>query len=96
MNSVVKKLYELYKIDWIEQHISESQQQKVMQQYKDFVEECDIDITFDRYIEEYGYDGECFASIEEFSTNEYRNMEYVENLLKELLKAYQDERLEDI
>lgn len=95
MNSVVKKLYELYKIDWIEQHISESQQQNVIQQYKDFVEECGIDISFDRYIEEYGYDGECFASIEEFSMSEYKDRNYVETLLTKLLKSYQDEHLED-
>lgn len=77
-------LYEKYKEDWTQGHISEKRIEKAKKDYEEFLCECDEDEkkpTFEDYIDEYGYDGELYACFDEFCENELEDKEYILSLI---------------
>ena len=86
--SIAEIIYELYKIDWVATHITQKQREKVELEYKEYVEHFNDEVTFEGYLEQYGYDGEIYASFKEFLENEYQDTEYVESLMRELIRLY--------
>ena len=90
---VSKYAYELYKIDWKHSHeITEEKEIRCIKDYYDGFEEDgdDEDYSFEEYLEELGYDGECYVCYDEFLDNEYLDKEYIESLLKDkkLIRLY--------
>jgi hypothetical protein len=83
----VKLLYELYKLDWIRNHIS---YKELMQSLSEYNKEKYINYSGDdRYtFEDWLFDncgfpcGQMYACIDEFIENEYRDAEYVRGLLE--------------
>ena len=90
---ISKFAYELYKIDWKHSHeITEEKEIRFIKDYYDGFEEDgdDEDYSFEEYLEEVGYSGECYVCYDEFLDNEYLDKEYIESLLKDkkLIKLY--------
>lgn len=85
----IKQLcYELYKIDWKRQHqINEAYY--IKDYYKGLID-VPSTYTYEDYLNEFGYDGECYASYEEFLAAEYFNVDYITHLLDdtELIHLY--------
>lgn len=93
IDMISKYAYELYKIDWKHSHgiTEEKELSCIKDYYNEFEEEGeDEDYSYEEYIEEYGYDGECFVCYDEFLDNEYIDGEYIEELIKDkkLIKLY--------
>ena len=90
---ISKYAYELYKIDWKRSHeITAEVELKYIQDYYNGFEEKgeDEDYSFEEYLEEVGYGGECYVCYDEFLDNEYLDGEYMEELIKDkkLIKLY--------
>lgn len=75
---IKKMMYELYKIDWMEHHVSLSRQKESVKEY--FCGETSFD-SYEDYLFERGFQGEMYASLEEFLNNEYLD----ENIIGALL-----------
>lgn len=77
--------YHLYTFDWINSHISIERQLKAFREFhlemKAYGKKYSLKYTFDDFIEDYGYDGEHYATMNEFIKNEYRDKEYMKRLL---------------
>lgn len=93
---IAKLCYELYKIDWMrrisadrqiyaykdwyekeyEPHVS-----TIHNTYTGEAEPYYDGLTFENWIEEFGYDGNIYVSYEEFLDTEYQNEEYIRVLL---------------
>lgn len=78
-------VYELYKVDWVENHISPQRRTKAVNEYLSYRQECERDgVGCEEYmdwIEEYGFDGELFASYDEFMDAEYHDRDYIRYLI---------------
>ena len=78
--------YTMYKIDWINSHISAERQLEAIRKYYKDLQECISEgyqeISLEEWIEENGFDGEIYACYDEFCENEYVDMEYMHSLLK--------------
>lgn len=62
--------YEAYKKKWIREHIDNDIMEMTMANY-DNRDEDDDDMTFDEYVEEYGFaNGMCYVCFDEFVNNE--------------------------
>ena len=94
--------YELYKLDWVNTHISH---ERFKQTYMDYVSGCiDSDIvlcpndeipmySFQDYLEEFGFSGDLYACEAEFLESEYLDESYMRNLLEDnelLTNKYED------
>lgn len=92
----IKKLcYKLYKEDWkLLSGISRNAEQRYLIDYYLYTLSEDNGITYEEYIEEYGYNGELYACYDEFLDNEYLEEEYILSLLQN--KILQEEYLKDI
>ena len=85
----IKQLcYELYKIDWKKQY-QVNEVSYIKDYYKGLVDNFSV-YTYNDYLNEFGYNGEYYASYEEFLTAEYYNLDYITSLLNddELIKLY--------
>ncbi|MBO5435918.1 hypothetical protein J6A31_09000 [bacterium] len=81
--------YELYKQEWIDSHTTPERRLNVLREfYKD-----DDYTDFDEYINDVGYNGELYASFDEFMDNEYEDASIMEELLKDkdLIQAYHED-----
>ncbi len=90
---ISKYAYEAYKIDWKRSHeiTAEIELKYIKDYYEGFEEEDqDEDYSFEEYLEEVGYGGECYVCYDEFLDNEYLDTEYIEGLLKmkNLIRLY--------
>ena len=88
-----KYAYEAYKLDWKRSHgITEEKELHYIKDYYDGFEEEyeDEDYSYEEYLEEVGYGGECYVCYDEFLDNEYLDEEYMEELLKakNLIRLY--------
>ena len=92
---IKKMMYELYKIDWMEHHVSLSRQKESVKEY--FCGETSFD-SYENYLFERGFQGEMYASLEEFLNNEYLDENIIDALLdvdskssfnEEILAEYQ-------
>lgn len=92
MNKVTQKnicqiAYEKYQLDWIKSH---------GHSLDEIFEICSNSIGEDSspkdYLEEHGFDGEIYASYEEFLASEYKNISYMSQLLgkKEFVEYLKD------
>lgn len=94
-----KCIYELYKQDWIHEHLSNQQIKDTIVDYFEGLVDSSEDFMFQDYIEEYGYiNGEVYSCYDEFMDNEYHDEEYIKSLLEDypkLLKEYQKDYKEE-
>lgn len=91
--------YELYKLDWKDSHNITS---KIELEYiKDYYmstgfnedDDCDMNYTYNDYLDEFGYNGELYANYNCFLDNEYFNSEYIIKLLNNkslIIEYYKD------
>ena len=87
--------YELYKEDWKWLFgVSRNAEQRYLIDYYLYTLSEDDSITYEEYIEEYGYSGNLYVCYDEFLDNEYRDEEYMLALLSN--KMLQEEYLKDI
>lgn len=84
---IYQLVYELYKIDWM-RRISADRQMDALKDYYEHLEsdwyylnDRETIMSFDKYICEFGYDGEIYVCLEEFYNNEYLDRDYVKQLL---------------
>lgn len=84
--NIRKLAYELYKIEWLAAISTEQKKNAVRDYYEYLTPETEY-IPFKCYLEEFGYDGDFYATFDEFIENEYQNKEYMKNLLSD--KEYQ-------
>ena len=76
--------YALYKARWIFEHGGENLIANTYAEYCNalFNEDINLDMTFEEYIEEYGFgDGSLYVCYSEFLENEYCDEEYMSSLL---------------
>lgn len=89
---ISKLCYALYKVDWLNDHISPQREVAAIKDYYENVID-DAAYIYDDYLEEFGYDGELYVCYEEFLDNEYQDDTYICGLLKDeelIEKYYQD------
>lgn len=84
--------YQRYQQDWIRnRHYSEAFLQRIHKEHEEYfqVNRC---ISFAEYIDEFGFEGECYACIDEFLESEYLDETYMKSLLdeKEYLEYLKD------
>ena len=75
--------YQRYQQDWIRnRHYSEAFLQRIHKEHEEYfqVNRC---ISFAEYIDEFGFEGECYACIDEFLESEYLDETYMKSLLDE-------------
>lgn len=89
--------YELYKMNWVNYHVSHELQLSTYREYVLYRHECimndDECDSFDEWILDYGYNGFLYVCYEEFMDCEYRESEYMETLLgdEELISLYHED-----
>lgn len=86
-----KSAYEAYKIQWLERISTQRQLDVILNYIQDTIQENEAtpSLTLDEYIQEYGYDSELYACYEEFLESEYKDADYMRELLgDELFEAY--------
>ncbi len=91
-------VYELYKGDWKLHHgIFRQQEVDALKEYYRYCREAEQPCTFEKWLEEFGYDGELFACKEEFLLCEYQDEAYVKRLLNDevLFNQYQESRAKE-
>lgn len=76
-------IYEIYKAQWIEGHTTKEQRLIKLGSYAKDILEGEESCSFKEYIEEYGYNFECYATYDEFLKNEYQNKKLIKDILKE-------------
>lgn len=86
--------YELYKIDWLDRHVSSRiQMDNICDFYEYQKEDSSID-TYEEYLDQYGFGYNIFVCFDEFIDSEYKNEEYMAELLgdnENLIKEYKDD-----
>lgn len=85
-NENYKRLaYELYKIAWIDTHITKMVLLATMKSYiKEKFENYDDNYTFNDYLFDNGFGyGNCYASYDEFLDNEFQDKEFMEELMED-------------
>ena len=76
--------YSLYKVDWITCHIHWTRQLDEIKKYwRGLANSEHRHYSFDKYIQEFGYDYELYVSYDEFLNTEYLDKEYIKGLLKD-------------
>lgn len=79
--------YDLYKLDWEQQHNINTQiKMDNIQNYYDEIRHCNkskASYTYNEYLEEFGYNGELYSSFDEFIDNEYQDEEYMRSILND-------------
>lgn len=90
---ISKYAYELYKIDWKHSYgITEDKELCYIKDYYDGLAEENADeyYSYEEYIREFGYNGDCYVCYDEFLNYEYLDEKYIEELLDntELIKLY--------
>lgn len=91
-------VYELYKGDWKIHHcIFRQQEVNALKEHYKYCRETKQPCIFEKWLEEFGYDGELFVCKEEFLTNEYQDEVYVKRLLNDeaLFNQYQKSRTKE-
>ena len=89
--------YRLYVADWENSHnIGMKEKSESIKKYYEHLEELGVSdsyFPYEDYILEFGYNGEIYANFSEFCEAEYRNHEYIRNLLDddELFDQYEDD-----
>ncbi len=80
--NIRKIAYELYKIDWVNRHISLEEQ---LRAYREYAIEKDINYeesySFDDFLFDNGYNNELYVFEEDFLESLYLNEEYMESLI---------------
>ena len=93
MMTIRELCYELYKEDWIS---SRDGLKPPLEAYYLALRNNDIceDVSYEEYLEEFGYGGMIYACYDEFLENEYLEEEYIQSLLvdKSLFAEYQADR----
>ena len=78
--------YEVYKADWKNKHnVTTEKKAHTIKNYLKFLKENGFDkesYPFNKYLEEFGYDGELYVCYEEFLGTEYLDHDYICGLLK--------------
>lgn len=86
-NAITDMCYKLYKIDWKHNHnIGREEEMKSVKSFYKHLEEIGQDesyFPYECFIEEFGYDGEIYASFSEFCDAEYRDSDYIRELLND-------------
>lgn len=72
--------YQVYKVKWMERISPEHQLNNIIEWFKNHSHTS----TYEEYLASYGFDGEIYASFEEFLNNEYLD----EKIMRELLNDY--------
>lgn len=80
--NIRKLAYELYKIEWLATISTKQKKDAIRDYYKYLTPEAEY-IPFKCYLEEFGYDGDFYATFDEFIKNEYQNKEYMKYLLSD-------------
>ncbi len=91
VTSIRDTAYSLYKTDWINQHIEPQRMLRVCRNFELWkMETGETDRTFTEWLDEFGFEGEIYACMEEFLDTEYKDREYMLWLLKEkeLIELY--------
>lgn len=84
-------IYDLYKQEWIHSHVSNQQIKDNIVDYYEGLVDLPEDYTYEDYIEEYGYNGgDIYACYEEFLNMEYKDIEFIEPLLKDYPKLFEE------
>lgn len=90
--------YELYKLDWKSSHgiTAEIEKLSLSEYYSNL--DLNDDISYEDYLDEFGYDGELYACFEEFCENEYLDDEYMHKLLNDeyLIDLYDEDISEEL
>lgn len=76
-------LYELYKADWVLNHVPQFEQYEVRREYEFGVLFGEVEGSFDDYIFENGYHGNVYACFDEFLDAEYLDREYMQSLVRD-------------
>lgn len=94
--SVIQKLsYELYKMDWLDSHITKGAKVDALMDY--FYGGNTAYLNFDDFINDVGYDGSLYVCFNEFLECEYLDEDYMKELLPdELFEAYKNDLKYDI
>lgn len=80
--TIRKLAYELYKIDWERNHmITADRKMDAMKNYFEALMADETRLSYDDYLQEYGYDGELYVCYDEFIDNEYIEDDYICGLL---------------
>lgn len=77
--------YELYKIDWMDR-ISTECKKDTLKNYYEAISEKGIsekEYTFNNYLLDFGYNGECYVGFEEFLDFEFLDAAYMKTLLND-------------
>lgn len=77
-------IYEIYKTHWIETHTDTKQRLKTLGSYAIKILEDKEICSIKEYIEEYGYNSECYVSYNEFLENEYQDKNLIKSILEEV------------
>lgn len=91
--NIKKTAYELYKIDWVNTHITAKEKIEVLRDFYLGLVDDELIYSFEDYLEEFGYFGKLYVCFEEFCETEYLMEDYMKELLKEeaLIKLYLDD-----
>ena len=92
--NIAELCYELYKIDWLNNNVSARTQMDNIMDYYEYRKSDSYVDTYEGYLNEAGFGFEIYASFDEFLENEYRQGEYIAELLadnEDLLKEYRDD-----
>lgn len=98
-DAALKALYEVYKEDWLGNHVSSIERLQATREYAEYVAKCVERMvefpTFEEYITENGYNGELYVCFEEFCDNELLDDDYRNQLIgsSECLKRIVEEEL---
>lgn len=77
-----KAAYELYKQDWLYEHVSPGRQMESLREYYEMSEEDESAYEdYDDYLFENGYNGELYVCFDEFLGAEFQDIGYMEYLL---------------
>ena len=91
--------YDLYKHDWIDEHMTSEQYLTTLRQYYIYASECQCadeePLGFEDWVFFNGSNHQLFASYDEFCSNEYLLTDYIEDLLMDssLINQYRKDRL---
>ena len=83
--------YELYKINWMKDHVSVQEQMDSLKNYYEDSKMDTVPTTYQQILEEFGYRGEMYVCFKEFLENEYQVKEFIKKLLgnNNLFKDYE-------
>ena len=76
---ITQKFYDIYRVAWIQEHISPSELLSVVKECVEETHKSDMQ-TLVEYIEEYGIHGELYVCFDEFLANEFLDDDFMEML----------------